>query len=295
MSTNGISKHSYTAVNQSLPLPPAPPRTIKQVPVTHGGAPWSETVLVTPQIAEHWLESNVLNRQVRKSRVRTYARDMAAGKWQFNTQGITFATDGTLIDGQHRLKAVVESGASVLMVVWFNVPPTTRDVIDLVGPRNLSDIGNLTKLQAAVSMAMMRGLGGHGTTITMTERVSFFRRFASEIDGVISRFSTFRRGITQANVLAAIARASLHLSREDVEQFCDVLQTGMPSSNPRDATVIRLRDRLLQASHPGGTTAAKEIYGVTSSALRAFGEGRSISKLYPVSADPFPLPDRSGE
>lgn len=302
MSTNNINNHnnhhSYTATQSPLlmtaPAAPPQPQPIKQIPIAKGGAPWSETVLVTPEMAESWLKANVRNRQVRKSRVRTYAKDMAQGNWLFNTQGITFATDGTLIDGQHRLMAVVLSGMSVLMVVWFNVPPTTREVIDLVGPRNLADIARLTNTQAAVTVAMHRGLNGKTDSITMTERAAFYRMFANEIDAAIAQFSTIRRGITQASVLAAIARASLHIAKPDLERFCTVLQTGI-TEQPRDVTVIRLRDRLLQAGHPGGTTASKEIYGITVAALRAFSEGRAITRLYCASSDPFPLPDRGGE
>ena len=294
MSTNGVSKHNYTAVQPPIAIP-MQQQTIKQIPVTNGVSPWSETVLVTPEIAESWLKANVRNRQVRKSRVRTYARDMSRGGWLFNTQGITFATDGTLIDGQHRLMAVVESGASVLMVVWFNVPATTRSVIDLVGARSLADVAEMTKVQAAVTIAMMRGLGTRGKDTTMAERSSFFKLFATEINATIGRFTRFRRGITQDNVLAAIARASLHMGADDIDQFCDVLQNGVASADPRDVTVIRLRDKLLSSSHPGGTQASKEVYALTVAALRAFWENKAHSKLYPTSVDPFSLPDRGDD
>jgi hypothetical protein len=291
---NGISKHSYTATTSPL-LQLVAQSTQNAQPQR---PPHSETILVTPELAANWLTHNTLNREVRKARVRTYAKDMTAGRWLFNTQGITFAADGTLIDGQHRLMAVVQSGCSVTMVVWFNVPPTTRDVIDLVGPRNLADIARLTKIQAAVSVAMMRGLGHRGggaDTATMAERSAFYRRFANEIDSVIAKFPTIRRGISQANVLAAIARASLYLSESDINQFCEVLQSGMPTGDSRDVTVIKLRDRLLQSGHPGGTTASKEIYAIAAAALRAFGEKRAITRFYPTTVEPFPLPDRSGE
>lgn len=288
MSTNGLSKQPITVINP----PPMPTfqASHKPIAVSPGNPPWSETVVVTPELAEQWLGANTRNRKVRKSRVKQYARDMARGAWQFNTQGITFATDGSLIDGQHRLKAVVMADVSVAMVVWFNVPPATRSVIDLVGPRNLADIAELSNIQAAVAQAMMRGLGGRGTE-TMAERKEFYLRFAEQIDGAICRFPTHIRGVTQANVLAAIARASLHLNAQDIEQFCEVLRTGMHTDNPRDATVIKLRDRLLQGGHAGGgSKSAKDVYSISVAALRAFGEGRALTKLYATTVEPFPLP-----
>lgn len=295
---NGVSKHSYTATQQPLPpieLKPAGNQSHRPVMVSPGSPPWCETTIVTPALAEHWLKSNTRNRKCRKSRVRAYARDMSAGRWLFSTQGITFGSDGSLIDGQHRLSAVIDAGVSVTMIVWFNVPPTARSVIDIGAPRSFADIAELTTQQAAVTASVLRGLSD-GKGFTMAERTAFYRRFCEQIDGTISRFSTARKGITQATVLGAIARASLHMSAGDIDQFCAVLQSGIPTDDPRDLTIIRLRDRLLQGiPSTGGSSVLRDVYAITASALRSFRDGRAISKLNPVSTDPFPLPEIAAE
>ena len=289
--TNGINKQSM----HHFELASTQPNELRKIPINQGGQPWCETILVTPELAKFWLGANYLNRKHRKSRVKTYSRDMAAGRWQFNTQGIEFASDGTVINGQHRLMAVVDADVPVRLLVWFNVPPTTRDVIDLVEPRNLSDIARLTNMQAGVTTAMMRGLSSRRALETMSEKAAFYRRFAVEIDGVIARFGAHQRGIKVAPVLGAIARASIYLKSTEIDQFCDVLRSGMQTGDARDATVIKLRDRLLTSKQGFGMMGAKEKHGATLTALRAFGEGRALSKIYPTTADPFPLPDRTGE
>ncbi len=45
---------------------------------------------------------------------------MREGHWDTTHQGIAIASDGTLVDGQHRLLAIVESGVTVRMNVTFN-------------------------------------------------------------------------------------------------------------------------------------------------------------------------------
>ncbi len=293
MSTNGIGKsESQTAMHGTL--------LYQQQPVTqpapYAAAPRSEVVLVSPAMAEYWLQSNTFNRKVRKSRVRLYARDMAAGRWLFNPQGIEFAVDGTLINGQHRLMAIVQSGVTVQMVVWFNVPPSTRQVIDIGGGRSLADTENLTTSQAAVTLSMMRGLNQSSNTASKAEQGAFYRRYATVIDDVTSRFSSYRKGIGQANVLGGIARAMLHMSPNDINLFCEILKSGMPTGSPRDITVIKLRDRLMSMKPSGvGNRAAVEIYALTVGALRAFREGRGISKVFATSVDPFPLPKDQAE
>ena len=63
------------------------------------------------------LELNVCNRNVRESRVCEYANEMSAGRWRLTGQGIIILEDGTVGDGQHRLYAIVKSGATVQMPV----------------------------------------------------------------------------------------------------------------------------------------------------------------------------------
>lgn len=297
MSNNGLGTHTHTlhaappfAGPQKARGEDAAVGAMRPIVVSPGNPPWCETVVVTPEMAESWLKANTRNRKCRKSRVKIYARDMAAGNWKFSTQGITFGTDGSLIDGQHRLSAVVVAGVPIAMVVWFNVPPTSRSVIDIGAPRSFSDIAELTTQQAAVATAMYRGLS-EGKNASMAEKTAFYRRFNTEIDRTISRFAGVKKGITQATVLGAIARASLHMPDRDIQQFCAVLQSGIPTDDPRDITVIKLRDRLLQGiPSTGGGSVLKDIYAITASALRAFSEDRVVSKLNPVSTDPFPLP-----
>lgn len=73
--------------------------------------------VVTPALAKQWLEKNTNNRNVNFAKVKKMAKDMREGHWDTTHQGIAIATDGTLVDGQHRLMAVVESGVTVRMNV----------------------------------------------------------------------------------------------------------------------------------------------------------------------------------
>ena len=86
---------------------------------------------VTPEMAMDWLENyNTNNRRLSEKRIQVMARDIAEGRWRLTHVGIAFATDGTLIDGQHRLWAVIEAGIAVEFFVWRNVDPKTMMVID---------------------------------------------------------------------------------------------------------------------------------------------------------------------
>ena len=65
--------------------------------------------LITPAMAESILNKNTFNRPLRAGVVEKYMRDMLAGKWRKNGSTIVLTVDGTLLDGQHRLFAIVEA------------------------------------------------------------------------------------------------------------------------------------------------------------------------------------------
>lgn len=85
---------------------------------------------VTPEIAEAWLTKNTHNRRLRDAGKEKYARDMEGGSWVENGDAIRFAADGTLLDGQHRLAAIVESGASVLLLVVRGLDRAAQKTMD---------------------------------------------------------------------------------------------------------------------------------------------------------------------
>ena len=87
---------------------------------------------IDPKRAEQYLEQNFkLNRNLMKQVVARYAGEMERGDWSFDGQTITFDTNGDLVDGQHRLAAVVQSKATIrLMVVRGAEPETAYRSID---------------------------------------------------------------------------------------------------------------------------------------------------------------------
>lgn len=79
--------------------------------------PSVSNIWVTPEMAKRWMERNTNNRPVKKRKVEQFARDMATGNWHYTGEPIKFSKTGRLIDGQNRLLAVIESNATVLMMV----------------------------------------------------------------------------------------------------------------------------------------------------------------------------------
>lgn len=96
-----------------------------------------EVMTVTPEMADNWLKKNEGNRKLREQRAAALARAIQDGKYRLTHQPIAISTKGRLLDGQHRLRAVVLSQQSIETAVAFDVPEAAFEVMDAGLPRKM--------------------------------------------------------------------------------------------------------------------------------------------------------------
>lgn len=106
--------------------------------------------LITPKKAEALLSGNTKNRNPNKKIIEHYAQMMANGDWKRNTfELIKVGKNGTLLDGQHRLMAVVESKTPIYFHVAYNVQEEIFDVLDTGKKRNPNDVFHIQGIKNA--------------------------------------------------------------------------------------------------------------------------------------------------
>ncbi len=261
--------------------------------------PYSVVMDVSPEIAAAWLtECNTHNRKVVDAHVDRLAREMKAGRWRLTHQGIAFSTNRVLLDGQHRLWAVIMSEATVPMRVFFNEPAESLAAIDSIRPRTNDEIislagtiGTVSKSELATLRAMLVGLGSY-IRMTPGEEAEVLARdrravhFANEILPT-ARF----RGVATAVTRGVLARAYYSADPRKLRHFADVLQSGIATGED-DQPITLLFKFLIEAAHTRrGRPEVRERYGKTERALSAYLEGKQLGKLYAATTELFPLPE----
>ena len=116
----------------------------------------SKVVMIDPSLAAAWLAKNAqYNRPMRKTVVTNYAEQMKAGQWQLTHQGVAFDVNGILIDGQHRLAAIVQANVIVPLMVTVNAPAVSFEMLDCGLKRTVADrLVMNAKVVAALSGAI---------------------------------------------------------------------------------------------------------------------------------------------
>jgi len=106
--------------------------------------------VITPKLAEQYLEKNGHNRKLSKSRVRTLVGAMNRGEWVYNADPIRFAITGRLIDGQTRLAAVMVSKKPIESLVIRGLPESVMSTIDIGKIRTNGDHLKMAGYEGAV-------------------------------------------------------------------------------------------------------------------------------------------------
>jgi len=173
---------------------------------------------ITPDLAAEFLKRNTGNRTIRKTAVVQYADDLRRGNWKLTHQGVAISPSGRLLDGQHRLSAIVQSGIAAQMVVALDVDEGAYTVIDRGKPRRLTDalgMGQKT-VEPCAFICRLHGLKGVEAHHVKTVLSSF----EDQINDLYESSAHTPKGRATAGVKAAVI---LRLKQNPNRYYADIL------------------------------------------------------------------------
>ena len=147
---------------------------------------------IGPEQAKKYLGMNYdKNRTVRQAHVVGLAEQMKAGQWVLSAQGIIFDENGTLIDGQHRLMAIIKAGVVVPITVTRGAPEASFKVLDSGSGRTMADA--LMIPRKVVSVIALGVLAGSNSRVSRKYHATEVERVYMEI-GSICEAVTLTKG-----------------------------------------------------------------------------------------------------
>lgn len=259
---------------------------------------------ITPETATELLELNTHNyRNVSPASVAKLVQTMKAGQWEPNAEAIVINEDGILVDGQHRLHAVIESGVSVWMMVTRGV---SRECKTWNNGRNRTEQeharaagldASARVLSLAKYMIMNKWLvQPRSGYLNRDKRDDYVRNHIVDINTALScvtlsQMST--RGGKTLNRLYGYLLVYLLLrngySEEKMRQFCTIYNGGIPEPNvePSSALVVS-RQYMMNIPATNDSTAMGETMANIGCAMEDFAAGvRRTYKYQQTSVSPW--------
>lgn len=222
--------------------------------------------LITPAYAAELLKMNTNNRAIRQSKVDALAESMRKGEWELSNDAITISEGNVLLNGQHRLMAVVKSGVPCNFIVYTGAPDSTFDIMDTPSLRKVSDViqrkggTNTVRMQATIA-AVSRWIDDYEnnweTLFRFDNHARGTRREAityyEEHKDILTKWLNRAAQIVDKNVallpvttlagFAVFLESKLNHSEEKIVTFLkELILDGMTSNG----TILYARKRLLR-------------------------------------------------
>ncbi len=267
--------------------------------------PQLDLIDVDPAFATDLLATNVYQHQraLREQTVLTYAAAMKAGTWSLSTIEMgALPSSVHLLNGQHRLHAVIRSETTQPFAILTHPCETERDLATIYGridrgaarrPRDafaaheLPDELGLTATQLeTASSAMVYLLSGFSALDTGAVKVqlqsndrklAWLREWAPELRNyfAITARSSFSRTVHRAPILS-VAIATLRYRHETALPFWTAVAHPDMRDSTHPATVLLgyLESRVML-----GKAVRLVIAKIAANAWNAFYQGRTLSKI----------------
>jgi len=254
-------------------------------------------VYVTPELAKKWLEEcNVFNRPVNQTVVDMYVRQIKSGLWRRTHQGVAFTSERSLLDGQHRLTAVVTANVTVPMLVFIDESPENYEYIDCGRNRSNLEIVRMSTRNETLKLmhtqtlkAMLAGryCKSNGK-YSNAELGELYRRYSTAVDFAVDQLGDYpNKQINDPTVRGVVARACYYLSKDQVVDFCNMLK-GQSQEHPAAKTVNTFRECLMLWEDRRENT-KREIYKRCECILRAIQNNEVLVGFPTASGEHFPI------
>lgn len=101
------------------------------------------TFRVDPSLARQLMENNIANRSFRMGHAKDIARQMELGRWRGSPEPLIITTKGRVVNGQHRLWALIETGTTqefIITVIPDEKYQEIFSILDQGAARSNSDV-----------------------------------------------------------------------------------------------------------------------------------------------------------
>lgn len=261
--------------------------------MTNGSQMRAAIEYIDPAYAKQALEQNVdTNRRVSRVTVDRYARMMRAGRWLPTGESVKFTADGRLLDGQHRMHAIIASQQTVALLVVRGVPPESFLVLDTGKPRTIADVLSMSGVKHAhvaatvgrAAYAYASGLA-IGASVDIPTQRAFIDAHPRALDVaalVSSRLGKiFPKG--PVGTVLLLGNEGGYFDKEQAE-FIDALASG--AGMFRGHPVLTLREWRLNNSGARTLLTSAALFSATARAWNALVEGRELLKIAKAAANP---------
>lgn len=239
---------------------------------------------VTPQLAASWLLLNVSNRKLRTNYIRQYIQDILTGNWAMIGCPIKFSAEGQLMDGQHRLTAIVRANKCVKMVVMVGVNPNAFTHIDSGASRTVSDslfikgVSRSREVASIINVLNNNGIMGNRGVASAARNAPIYDSDPQRFDTAAEAACQVKK-LTMSSAYGAFFYLALKAQPEKAQSFHRKFVTGTAEEdNPARFIREHMRDKY-PVGKRSGRDKQVEIGLKLVEAFKKYCEGKPMKRV----------------
>jgi len=260
-------------------------------------------VKITPALAAILLKLNWKNRPIDTATVRILARDMKNEGWDLTGDTIRVDNTGALLDGQHRLEGIVESGKDIETLIVFGVRPESQRNMDTNKKRTAGNMLALAGEDAVTSVPLAQALANvlayeAGRYTAIGAAGNLYTHI--EIEKVLAVCGSIRESIpfaagTKPLIPAGISIFAHYYASAVNKEMADAFWAQLESELGFEITspVYQLHRKLNDHRNKVNRLSRKEIVAYIILAFNLYVQGKTVTKLVwrtkGKNPQPFPL------
>jgi hypothetical protein len=241
---------------------------------------------VSKEIAEDLLKNHNHNnaRPMTPANTDYFVRLIMNDEFMTTHQGICIGKDGEVLDGQHRLAAIVITGKGQWMYVMRGGSPEIAKHTDRGRNRTSFECLKLlndpahNRLCNQIVSQYLKCTGVHHRP-TIDELEDTFLKMSASFEFVTGKFNTKRARLTRATIAAAMV-VFHHFYPRKAEEFIDSYLAG--TDLPEGSPILVLRNAVLGDRIGSGSS---DNYWNCTWAIEQWREDKSVKRLFSATED----------
>lgn len=263
---------------------------------------------IDAKLATDLLQLNDTNRPIKNLVVDNYTADMKNGRWQFTGDIIQISSEGKLLNGQHRLIAIINSNTVQTFHIQTGLAPESFSKMDI------------GKVRTAGDTLATKGYKHYTTVATIVRYVSMFdnallpdyvsnsnkAKFSNEeITAEAAKLNktlleetanTASRLVGKAKFLDMVTISSLfyifrRINSDAATNFFEMLSSGDGIRSEHNSSIYLLRQKFIASMGTGSKISSRHKFVITIKAWNYYRKNKNIRQLSYNETEPFPIPE----
>lgn len=253
---------------------------------------------ITPNKAAILLKKNPKNRDIDGAHVTYLAKQMTDGEWQDNGQTIVISDTDSLVDGQHRLMAIIESGITLMLLVVRGVEDEVIHSIDTGKARGLSDVFRLeghasTNQKAAFTKSLhqwktktyhyQHGGSSHkkAANLSLDGYYNLYKKHEKKVEDILLRSNSNKSlfFISRNDLSMAVFLLERVYKEKKVQEFLSFIENGGDYAKSPSHFLINFIQRRKRSNKGLDLRYRKEDFYIVMHCFEEWLEGKEMSKI----------------